>query len=313
VNYYERYCGDYARDTGDLSLQEHGAYTVMLDTYYATETPLPADHRALYRICRAMTAKEQGAVGSVADRFFPIGPDGLRHNKRADQEIADARRRIDAARANGRRGGRPQEKPSGLEHATPVGNPVGLQQEPTGKAPHTPTPYKSKSKALFANANGEWEAFWSKYPNKTNKQTALKRWKRMKAADVPAIMASIEAHKATDQWQRGIIPHASTWLNQRRWEDELTAATKPATKSRLEPKCIYITPDTTDRCMQDFAVSVGKIVVDGAEVQVGLCAGHHRPAVQGSEKFSLVVHPEVAAAIARFKRFCHDNNMAVTT
>jgi hypothetical protein len=90
-------------------------------------------------------------------------------------------------------------------------------------------------------------------------------------------------------------------------------AQKPTARSRLETKCIYITPETTDRCMQDYAVSVGKILLDGAEVQVGLCAGHHKPAVPGSEKFSLVVHPEVAGAIARFKRFCRDNNMAVTT
>jgi len=40
---------------------------------------------------------------------------------------------------------------------------------------------------------------------------------------------------------------------------------------------------------------------------------HHKPAVPGAERFSLVVHPEVAGAIARFKRFCRDKNMAVTT
>jgi hypothetical protein len=87
----------------------------------------------------------------------------------------------------------------------------------------------------------------------------------------------------------------------------------PTLKPRTEPKCIYIPPDTTDRCMQDAAVTIGKISVDGVEVRVGLCGEHHKPAVPGAEKFSLVVHPEVAGAIARFKRFCRDKNMAVTT
>jgi uncharacterized phage protein (TIGR02220 family) len=145
MNYYERYCGDYARDTGHLSLQEHGAYTVMLDTYYATETALPADYKALYRICRAMGAKEQESVRAVADQFFPIGADGLRHNRKADELIADARPRIDAARVNGRKGGRPRKETQQVF----TENPAGLEQEPTGKAhQHQHQHQEERSKAL---------------------------------------------------------------------------------------------------------------------------------------------------------------------
>ena len=171
-----------------------------------------------------------------------------------------------------------------------------------------------RSTPLSANADGAFAKFWQAYPRKTARKKALESFRRVKPDDalLAVMLQSVTAHQATDQWRRGIIPHASTWLNQRRWEDELTAATKPLPKPHTELKCIYITPDTTDRCMQDYVVSVGKILVDGAEVQVGLCAGHHKPAVPGSEKFSLVVHPEVAGAIARFKRFCRDNNMATT-
>jgi uncharacterized phage protein (TIGR02220 family) len=141
MNYYERYCGDYARDTGHLSLQEHGAYTVMLDTYYATETPLPADYKALYRICRAMSGKEQEAVRSVADQFFPVAADGLRHNARADDVIAKARKRIEAARANGAKH-QPNGIPSGLPNGLADGSPSGLIGTTT--RPHVP----EKSKAL---------------------------------------------------------------------------------------------------------------------------------------------------------------------
>ncbi len=132
MNYYERYCGDYQRDTAHLSLCEHGAFTMMLDTYYATEKPLPADYPALYRICRAMDKAEQLAVRSIADQFFPVAEDGLRHNGRADDMIDKARPKIDAARANGKKGGRPrkpkeetQQKPSGFS----FGNPPETQDE----------------------------------------------------------------------------------------------------------------------------------------------------------------------------------------
>ncbi|SCX62426.1 YdaU family protein [Nitrosospira sp. Nsp1] len=111
MNYYERYCGDYQRDTAHLSLAEHGAYTMLLDTYFSVEKPLPKELPSLYRVCRAMTRLEQHAVKVVADQFFPVSEmDGLRHNHRADREIAKARPKIEAARINGRKGGRPPKE-----------------------------------------------------------------------------------------------------------------------------------------------------------------------------------------------------------
>jgi uncharacterized protein YdaU (DUF1376 family) len=114
MNYYERYCGDYQRDTAHLSLAEHGAYTMLLDTYFSVEKPLPEDLASLYRVCRAMTRLEQQAVKAVAEQFFPVSQDdGMRHNQRADREIARARPKIEAARINGRKGGRPPKAVSG--------------------------------------------------------------------------------------------------------------------------------------------------------------------------------------------------------
>jgi uncharacterized protein YdaU (DUF1376 family) len=87
MNWYPRYYGDYMRDTAHLSLVEHGAYTVLLDHYYATGEGLPDDEKSLYRICRAFTDEERQAVTTVVGSFFYVGTDGRRHNKRADQEL----------------------------------------------------------------------------------------------------------------------------------------------------------------------------------------------------------------------------------
>ena len=43
MNYYERHLGDYARDTGHLSMLEHGAYTLLMDRSSASEQGIPAD------------------------------------------------------------------------------------------------------------------------------------------------------------------------------------------------------------------------------------------------------------------------------
>lgn len=68
MNYYERYCGDYAKKPARLTLVQHGAYTLLLDEYYSTEEPLPASFEELYRVCRAMKKDEQEAVRMVARR-----------------------------------------------------------------------------------------------------------------------------------------------------------------------------------------------------------------------------------------------------
>lgn len=138
MNYYERYVGDFQRDTGHLSCAEIGVYDRLLDHYYAIEAPLPADNPSLCRIARAMEPFEQDAVRRIADEFFPVGDDGLRHNTRADREIHKAQRRIHAAKENGKKGGRPpktnqkvtQEKPNGFELANPAETHSGVHHTP---------------------------------------------------------------------------------------------------------------------------------------------------------------------------------------
>ena len=140
MNYYERYCGDYQRDTAHLSLAEHGAYTMLLDTYFSVEKPLSSDLPSLYRVCRAMTRLEQQAVKAVAEQFFPVSEaDGLRHNRRADREIAKARPKIEAARINGRKGGRPPARTLKADRLHPPGS-AGCPDLPGTVPPADATP-----------------------------------------------------------------------------------------------------------------------------------------------------------------------------
>ncbi|WP_312325667.1 YdaU family protein [Stenotrophomonas sp.] len=92
--YFELYPGDYLRDTSRLSLTEHGAYLRLMLAYYAEEAPLPEAFSELFVIAGATTSADKAAVKKVADRYFPVGDDGLRRNGRADEEIAKAQDRI---------------------------------------------------------------------------------------------------------------------------------------------------------------------------------------------------------------------------
>ena len=107
MNFYKRYPGDYMRDTGHLSVIEHGAYSLLLDQYYATERPLPTG-KALYRLLRADTAAERKAVDNVLKQFFEQEGGGWIQS-RAKAEIEKAEKRRETNRKNGTRGGRPRE------------------------------------------------------------------------------------------------------------------------------------------------------------------------------------------------------------
>ena len=104
MNYYERHLGDYAKDTGHLSILEHGAYTLLLDRYYSTEAGIPETQA--FRLARARTPEEREAVEVVLAEFFEL-IDGVWINRRAEEEIQKAKARIEAAKENGRKGGRP--------------------------------------------------------------------------------------------------------------------------------------------------------------------------------------------------------------
>lgn len=78
-------------------------------------------------------------------------------------------------------------------------------------------------------AGDGFEAFWKQYPRKVAKPDALKAWKRLRPAGrlLADLMAGLERQKKSADWQKDggqYIPYPSSWLNGRRWEDEVTAA-----------------------------------------------------------------------------------------
>lgn len=207
------YPADYQAKTSHLTFEQSEAYRRLLEAYYSSSGKLTSDRPSLYRICRAMTDSERAAVDTAENEFFTNENGNLHHN-RADEELAVREQHRARLSEAGHRGGliagkgRPKEI-------------IGLAQARSqSQSQSQAQPQPEKSKALFANANGAWDSFWKAYPRKTAKQTALKAWGRVKAGDVAVLMVALEAQRGSEQWQRGVIPHAATWLNQRRWEDE---------------------------------------------------------------------------------------------
>lgn len=65
--------------------------------------------------------------------------------------------------------------------------------------------------------------FWDLYPRHESKQNAIKAWDKLKPSSelIHEMSNALRRQVKSDEWQRGIgIPYPSTYLNQRRWEDE---------------------------------------------------------------------------------------------
>ena len=100
-----------------------------------------------------------------------------------------------------------------------------------------PNPIQSKSESN-PNPNpmeGMFERFWTVYPRHVNKQGAKKAFEKLKPDEelLQKMIAAIEKQNESEQWTKDngqYIPHPQTWLNGKRWEDEL-----PRAKMRVLP------------------------------------------------------------------------------
>lgn len=216
VNYYKRHLGDYAKNTGILSVIEHGLYNLFLDWYYVNESPIPSDIVA--RIARGHEAE----ANFVLIKFFTPSDDGWR-NGRADEEIREYHKKAKQNQEIGRLGGRPRKSES-VNSGNPQETQTVSENNPdvTQAISHKPLTIKEQKIKSTVRQAARFLEFWSVYPNKKGKQEAEKRWQRDGLDGMAdAIIAHVRLMTAQDDgWQRGYAPMGSTYLNQARWTDE---------------------------------------------------------------------------------------------
>lgn len=144
-----------------------------------------------------------------------------------DRDIANYNTKI----SNGNLGGRPaKEKPNETENN--LTKPNGTDAKP--KETETPKNKDNKNKDkedIYKTTKKPpippfFEAFWTAYPKHQDKQGALKAFEKLNPDQelLDRMISAIEAWKQSEQWTKDngqFIPMPATWLNRRRWEDEL--------------------------------------------------------------------------------------------
>lgn len=98
--------------------------------------------------------------------------------------------------------------------------------------------------------SASFDVFWKLYPKKVSKADALKAWAKIKPELIPTIMEALGAHSTCEQWVKDdgqFIPNAATWLNKKKWEDEVRpyAAGRPNSGTDRQSR-----PSLVDRVRQ---------------------------------------------------------------
>lgn len=233
MNYYPHHIGDFNSATRHLTRVERSLYRDLIELYYDTEQPLPADDfERLARRVIASTDEEKEALKFVLTEFFDLDGDVYRHSRcdweiekyhannaakaRAGKASAEARKR----KSKGKKEQKVTDDEQTLNTNEHVLNGCATNQEPRTKN-HTPC---SPPRGDDAEPDG-FTAFWFAYPRKTGKGNARKVWKKLKPSKAlqQKILTALEQQKKSQQWTKDngkFIPLPATWLNQERWDDE---------------------------------------------------------------------------------------------
>ena len=81
-----------------------------------------------------------------------------------------------------------------------------------------------------------FDKFWEAYPNKKDKQKAIKAWAKHQP-DIVNVLKALVIQKGSDQWKKDngrFIPLPTTWLNGARWEDEVVSKKVNSTYANLK-------------------------------------------------------------------------------
>jgi hypothetical protein len=213
------YPNDFIASTALWSDAETGLYIRLLCYQHINGGIQPEDFEQLCGDCRKVRAK------------FVQHDDGLYYNERMLTETNKRRAYVQSRVENGEKGGRPKNHmdnhmDSHMRNRNINSNNIPILESNTSLGEEKRGVGKKEEKndaqfdALFAR-------FWQAYPRKVSKQEARRAFIKLKPTEAftDMLINAVIAQKKWDKgWQEDVrfIPHASTWLNQARWEDEQT-------------------------------------------------------------------------------------------
>ena len=216
---FQFYPSDFIAGTLDFSLEQRGAYLVLL-CWSWEHGVVPKNPRQLANILGLSRYKLAALLPVVLKKFYKS--DGGYRNARMEAIRAEQARYRQSQAAKGRASAQQRfnrgltavptavstgGQPSDLR--TPISDLQSLDQE------------RKPSRASARATDPAFAEFWTAYPRKTGKGAALRAWAKAKP-NLPAVLSALTWQCQQPQWTKDagqFIPHPATWLNQGRWDD----------------------------------------------------------------------------------------------
>lgn len=202
----------FAAETVHLTNEEIGIY-IRLICFSWTKNTKPFMTSTAMTICQCKSQECKDKVNKVLDEFFILGVGGYTH-KRLVKEYEYLTEKYKARSEAGRKGGLAKSENASSKMIAPI-----------------PIPRPIPNKQLLVAFDTFWEALLFK---KGSKKLACQRYlKECGEMNPEEVAASYNKYSAGIQ-DKQFCAQVSTWLNQRRFEDELNN----------KPKEIKIPPET---------------------------------------------------------------------
>lgn len=204
------YSADFLVGVSDLTMEERGQYITLLCL----------QHQKGRLNERTISLSIPNVSQYVLDKFDK-DENGLFYNKRVESEINKRNKYCETLSLNAKSGWEKRNANNATAYANAEQKHMQGENENENKN-------VNKSINRIININSLYidlfNILWSVYPRKDGKQYAIECFARLNpnAELTQTIKEAIERARKTKQWQdRQFIPHFSTYINQRRWEDEI--------------------------------------------------------------------------------------------
>lgn len=227
------YVGDHLKDPAvtALSLAAQGAWVNLNFAMHEADQSgsIEGTLGTLRRIARADSLDQ---MESILEEFNITGcADVTQRNGKVTITNRRMKREHDDRNSSTERVRRHREKkraasaPARNADVTP---PIHIQSSDSEE--ETPLPPFKKGGESAASDNWFSEKFWSRYPKKIGEESARRAMAKLDPDDglKTEILAALENHKRSEQWQREggrFIAKAENWIRDRRWREELKPAT----------------------------------------------------------------------------------------
>lgn len=199
-----------------LTFEEQGMYWMICSLIMSNGGAIENDIKHIAGLGRMTRTKANNLLEKLIEKGKITENDGILHQKRSENEVILSLKRIENARKNGAKGGRPSNKNKDLEKAKVISSANLTNNE-------NQEPITSKEKTY--KKENRFDEFWILFPrqrrgNKEKAEHAYNRALKEKRATEDKIIAGVKNYGESEEVANGYGKGAAAWINDDRWSTD---------------------------------------------------------------------------------------------